>query len=52
MEDHSCSELSHWLLFLLSASAFDEVADRVVLEVQHCEEKFESLVVEVEIGLF
>lgn len=52
MEDHSCSELSDWLFFLLSAGAIDKVADRVVLEVQHCEEKFESLVVAVEIGLF
>lgn len=52
MEDHTCSELCGWLFFLLSTGAFDEVPDRVVLEVQHCEVKFEGLVVAVEIRLF
>ena len=48
----SCSELWGWLLFLLfPAGALDEVADAVVLEVQHREVELESLAVAVEVGL-
>lgn len=48
----SCSELCGWLFLLLIACAVDEVADRLVLKVQHGEVKFECPVVAVKIGLF
>lgn len=48
----SRSEFGHHAVFPFPASALDEVADALVLEVQHREVELELLVVAQEVGLF